>query len=73
MSAMNQENTQNHKGNQKSKDKKRERFIEDLKMEIASELGLVNEIRDKGWHSLSPRDSGRIGGIVAQRLKKLQK
>ncbi len=47
--------------------------MEDLKLEIASELGLVNEIRDNGWHSLSPRDSGRIGGRVAQRLKKLEK
>ncbi|NLM20278.1 MAG: small, acid-soluble spore protein, alpha/beta type [Peptococcaceae bacterium] len=61
------------KTNQKKKDKSRDNFIEDLKMEIASELGLVNEIREKGWDALSPRDSGRIGGKLAQRLKKLMK
>ncbi|NLL52761.1 MAG: small, acid-soluble spore protein, alpha/beta type [Peptococcaceae bacterium] len=61
------------KTKQRKKDKSRDNFIEDLKMEIASELGLVNEIREKGWDGLSSRDSGRIGGKLAQRLKKLMK
>lgn len=52
---------------------KRSDLMEDLKMEIASELGLVEQIVDKGWHSLSPRISGKIGGKLAQRLKRIGK
>lgn len=43
---------------------------EALKMEIAAELGLMDQVRDKGWHSLSARDAGKIGGIMTQRKKK---
>ncbi|NLO98527.1 MAG: small, acid-soluble spore protein, alpha/beta type [Peptococcaceae bacterium] len=57
----------------RKKDKVRDNFIEELKMEIASELGLIDEIREKGWDALSPRDSGKIGGKLAQRLKKIMK
>lgn len=45
-------------------------LIEDLKMEIAAELGIIEQIRNKGWESLSPRESGKIGGKIAQRLKR---
>jgi len=51
---------------------KKNNLIEELKMEIASELGLIEDIREKGWHSLSPRLSGKIGGKLAQRLKKIK-
>lgn len=53
--------------------KKRNNLIDDLKMEIASELGIVEQIQDSGWQSLSPRVSGKIGGKLAQRLKKMGK
>jgi hypothetical protein len=42
-------------------------------MEIASELGLIEQIQDSGWDSLSPRASGQIGGKLAQRLKQMTK
>lgn len=48
-------------------------LIEELKMEIAAELGLIEQVRYKGWHSLSPRVSGKIGGKLSQRLKQLKK
>lgn len=48
-------------------------LIEDLKMEIATELGIMEQINNKGWNSLSPRVSGRIGGRIAQRLKSFGK
>lgn len=44
--------------------------LEPLKMEIAAELGLIEQIHTKGWHSLSAKDAGRIGGIMTQRRRK---
>lgn len=44
--------------------------LEGIKMEIAAELGLLDQVRVKGWHSLSAKDAGRIGGIMTQRRKK---
>ncbi|HVJ48672.1 MAG TPA: small, acid-soluble spore protein, alpha/beta type [Desulfitobacterium sp.] len=43
---------------------------EALKLEIAAELGLIEQVRDRGWHSLSAKDAGKIGGIMTQRKKK---
>lgn len=44
--------------------------LEPLKMEIAAELGLLEQINHKGWHSLSAKEAGRIGGIMTQRRRK---
>jgi len=38
--------------------------LEALKMEIAAELGLIEQVRSKGWHSLSAKEAGKIGGIM---------
>jgi small acid-soluble spore protein F (minor alpha/beta-type SASP) len=40
-----------------------------LKEEIAAELGLLDDIHEKGWGSLSSRETGKIGGIVSKKLK----
>jgi hypothetical protein len=44
--------------------------LESLKIEIAAELGLLDQVRLKGWHSLTAKDAGKIGGIMTQRAKK---
>lgn len=44
--------------------------LEPLKMEIAAELGLLEQINRKGWHSLSAKEAGRIGGLMTQRRRK---
>lgn len=44
--------------------------LEPLKMEIAAELGLLDQIHSNGWHSLSASDAGRIGGLMTQRRRK---
>jgi len=44
--------------------------LEPLKMEIAAELGLLDQIHSNGWHSLSAKDAGRIGGLMTQRRRK---
>lgn len=40
-----------------------------MKWEIAKELGLYNKVLDTGWRSLTAKESGRIGGILASRKK----
>ena len=42
---------------------------EKLKYEIAEELGLLEKVNKSGWRSLSAKETGRIGGIMARRLK----
>lgn len=45
---------------------------ERMKYEIAQELGLEQKVFDTGWRSLSAKESGRIGGILAARRKTLK-
>ena len=46
---------------------------DNLKMEIAEELGLADKIKEGGWKSLTARESGRLGGIMANRHRKGEK
>ena len=41
-----------------------------MKVEIAEELGLMDKVNATGWKSLTAKESGRIGGILARRKKK---
>ncbi|MBE6008509.1 MAG: small, acid-soluble spore protein, alpha/beta type [Lachnospiraceae bacterium] len=40
-----------------------------LKLEIAEELGLDEKVKQKGWKSLTSKESGKIGGIMSARMK----
>jgi hypothetical protein len=40
-----------------------------MKMEIARELGIWEQIENQGWESLSNAACGRIGGIMKKRLR----
>ncbi|MHB8062155.1 MAG: small, acid-soluble spore protein, alpha/beta type [Ruminiclostridium sp.] len=42
---------------------------EKVKFEIARELGLIDKVLKDGWKSLSPKETGRIGGLVNKRRK----
>ena len=42
-----------------------------LKYEIAQEIGLLDKVIEGGWDSLSAKESGKIGGMVAKRKKQL--
>ena len=44
--------------------------LEPLKMEIAAELGLLEQVKSEGWHTLSAKDAGRIGGLMTQRRRR---
>ena len=43
-----------------------------MKYEIAEELGLIDKVNESGWKSLTAKESGRIGGILARRKKAIQ-
>lgn len=42
---------------------------EKLKYEIARELGYLDKVMQTGWESLTARESGRIGGILARKKR----
>lgn len=46
---------------------------EQLKFEIAEELGLGDRIIKDGWRCLTSKESGRIGGLMTKRKRQLQK
>lgn len=62
-------------GRRKSEgDSKKKKVVtpkEELKLEIASELGLLEKVNRDGWESLTLAECGRIGGILARRMKEL--
>jgi len=40
-----------------------------MKYEIATELGLMDKVNATGWKSLTAKESGRVGGILARRKR----
>lgn len=40
-----------------------------LKLEIAKELGLLEKIESGGWKSLTAKETGRIGGLLSRKKK----
>lgn len=42
---------------------------EEMKYEIARELGLLDKVLDGGWKSLSAKETGRIGGLMTRKRK----
>ncbi|MGI6226233.1 MAG: small, acid-soluble spore protein, alpha/beta type [Peptococcales bacterium] len=42
-----------------------------LKLEIAEELGLMPKIKSGGWPELTAEESGRIGGVMTRKMRKL--
>ena len=45
---------------------------EQLKFVIAQELGLDEKVLQKGWKSLTSKESGRIGGMITGRKRQLK-
>lgn len=57
----------------KDKDKKDKDNLEyRLKYEIAEELGLMDKIEELGWGGLTAKESGKIGGLIRVRKKKIK-
>lgn len=62
------------------KSKKKETFDphnlsaqDQLKFEIAQELGLEAKVIEGGWRSLTAKESGKIGGLITKRKRELKK
>ncbi len=45
---------------------------EQMKYEIAEELGLLDRVLNDGWKSLSAKETGRIGGIMTRRKREMK-
>ena len=45
---------------------------EQLKFEIAQELGLDAKVLEQGWRSLTSKESGRIGGMMTKRRRQMK-
>ena len=45
---------------------------EQLKYEIAEELGLLDKVMSDGWKSLSAKETGRIGGLMTKKKKEMK-
>lgn len=46
---------------------------EKMKYEVAEELGLLDQVLEQGWRSLTSKETGRIGGIVTRKKRERQK
>ena len=64
---------------EKNNIKKREAFDcrelspqEQLKFEIAQELGLESKVMEGGWRSLTAKESGKIGGLITKRKRQMK-
>ena len=42
---------------------------EKIKYEIAEEMGILDKVLESGWKSLSAKETGRIGGLLASKRK----
>ena len=46
---------------------------EELKYEIAKELGLHDKVMEQGWKALTAKETGRIGGLMTRRRREEKK
>ena len=46
---------------------------EKMKYEIAEELGLLDQVMQEGWRSLSSKETGRIGGLMTKKRPEAEK
>lgn len=45
---------------------------EQLKYEIAEELGLLDKVLEGGWKSLTSKETGRIGGLITKKRREMK-
>lgn len=45
---------------------------EQLKFEIAQELGLESKVMEGGWRSLTAKESGKLGGLITKRKREMK-
>ena len=45
-----------------------ENALDQMKFEIASELGIADTVRQNGWATMTSADCGRVGGQMVRRM-----
>lgn len=60
------------KNSVKNKKNKIETIEDKWKYEIAEQLGLKDKVEELGWGGLTAKETGRIGGLITVRKKKMK-
>ncbi|HHX95332.1 MAG TPA: alpha/beta-type small acid-soluble spore protein, partial [Clostridia bacterium] len=47
--------------------------LDELKQEVAEELGLDDDIKKRGWENMTTRETGKIGGNMVKKMVEEQK
>lgn len=47
---------------------KAEEELDDMKMEVAEELELDDDIKERGWENMTTREVGKIGGNMVKKM-----
>jgi len=45
-----------------------ENALDQMKLEIASELGIAERVRSSGWATMTSADCGRVGGQMVRKM-----
>lgn len=45
--------------------------LEQFKYEVASQIGLADDIQNEGWENMSSKDCGKIGGKIGGNMVKV--
>jgi hypothetical protein len=42
--------------------------LDRFKYEVASELGILNQVQSQGWENMTTREVGKVGGEMVKRM-----
>lgn len=45
-----------------------EQVLDRFKYEVASELGILNQVQNQGWDNMTTREVGQVGGQMVKRM-----
>lgn len=45
-----------------------ENALDQMKFEIATELGIADRVRSQGWSTMTSADCGRVGGHMVRKM-----
>ena len=45
-----------------------ENALDRMKLEVASELGIADQVRSQGWATITSADCGRVGGHMVRKM-----
>lgn len=45
-----------------------ENALDSMKFEIASELGIAQQVKSQGWSTMTSADCGRVGGQMVRKM-----